>query len=255
MDEQCLPHARGLRHVDCLVGRHVTAPRVVLVGPRERRLADEQVGVSGHLHECIVRAGVAGIDEAAARPVGDLHPPGWDVVAAADEPDLQVADGQSGSRLVVADLERVVEEGRPLADGGREIDHVVLAARWQVDREALVEPVAPREQVAQPNDIDVVIGVEVANDDRVEPPRVHPALESRDHALAAVEEQPRVVQFDEEPGGGGVGLGLGGSAADDRQAHETGPQDFGIGGSWSTRHRRVQPMARRSPCHRADKSL
>jgi hypothetical protein len=102
-------------------------------------------------------------------------------------------------------------------------------ARRQVDREPLVDALAPRVQVAEAHQIDVVVGVQMANDDAAEPRRVQVPLESRDHALPTVEQQAGVARFHQQSGCRGVWLRLGGATADDRQAHESWPVGSGIG--------------------------
>ena len=164
MDQECPADASGLGHVDRLVGGDVTAFHVVEGRVRQRRLADKQVGPLRDLDQLVAGSGVAGVDEAGAVGSGHLHAPGRDV-AAPDEVDPQVAEGLADRGLVIPDLERVVEEGRPLADRGREVTDVVAATGREQDGQSLRLAPGPREQVAQADDVDVVVGVEVAADD------------------------------------------------------------------------------------------
>jgi hypothetical protein len=194
------------------------ARRVVLAGRQERRLDDEQVRVPRRLDQRLVGAGVAGHDDEAAGAVADRAAPGRDVVATGQIIDRQIADLDAPVGVVLSDFEGVVEEAGPLADRRRQLVELAPAARWQEDRYAAAGEPGPRHQVAQRDEVDVVVGVKVADDDRVELARIAQWHEPPDHALAAIDQHGRGGGLDENPGRRGLRLRGGRACADDRDA-------------------------------------
>ena len=116
----------------------------------------------------LARAGVAGVRRCGSPSGASIdEAPGRDVVPAAAEPDRQGADAEDVVGVVLGDLEGVVEERRPLARSrpSSGIEPGAPAGR-QVDGQAARRPPAPREEVAQRDEVEVVVGVHVADDDR-----------------------------------------------------------------------------------------
>ena len=64
----------------------------------------------------------------------------------------------------------------------------------------------PRQQIAKGDDVDVVVRVHVADDDRVEIPRVADLHELPDHPLPAVDQDRGGGGLDQQAGGGRLGL-------------------------------------------------
>ena len=106
---------------------------------------------------------------------------------AREEAQAQVADRELGRRVVFDRVERGIEEPVTLAD--RVLQHREPGAPpgRQVDRQRPAGPLAPRIVVAEPDEVEVVIGVHVADDDRRELMGVQNALELADHAWPGVQ--------------------------------------------------------------------
>ena len=204
--------------VDGLLGRQVPALQVVLRGLLERGLDQQQVRAAHGVDDGVAGAGVAGVGEAAAVGRVDHDAPGRDVVPAPDEPDGQRADRQRRSRVVLDRLEGRVEEAVALRDGRRQGVEPRAAARREVDRQRSRRRIGPREQVPEPDDIEVVVRVHVPDDERVEPRRVHEPLEAAHRALAGIEHQRRVAPVHEEPCRRPVGVRRRRAAAEHGQA-------------------------------------
>ena len=88
----------------------------------------------------------------------------------------------------------------------------------KVDRQRYFGRFSPRIQVAQADDVQVVIGVHVPDDDGREVVRIQDPLEIPDDPLTDVEEQRRRAPFDEEAGRRRRRVGGGGRAAEHGQA-------------------------------------
>ena len=81
-----------------------------------------------------------------------------------------------------------------------------------MDRQRALGGLAPWIEVAKPGQVEVVIGMHVADDHRGQVERIEHVLEGSDDALADVEQDGRVFPFDQEAGGrrievrGGAGV-------------------------------------------------
>ena len=115
-----------------------------------------------------------------------------------------------GRRVVFDGIERRVEESVPLTDRhGQGVEPGAAAGR-EVDRQRSAGGLAPRVEIAQPDEVEVVVGVHVPDDDAREVVRVEDPLQVADHALADIEQEHGCrVPFDQVPGGrcGQVGRG------------------------------------------------
>ena len=76
---------------------------------------------------------------------------------------------------------------------------------------------APRVEVAQADDVEVVVGVHVADDDAGQVVRIQHLLQVADHALAAVEQDRGRAPFDEVAGSRCGGVRSGRAAAEHGQ--------------------------------------
>ena len=117
---------------------------------------------------------------------------------ARDEANRQVADVDPMGRVIFENAVRVVEEARSLADGDRQRVEPRLAARWQEDRHVGGGDALPRQEVAQGDEVDVMVRVHVADHDRVQLARVADAHQLADDALTAVHQDGGRVRLDEE---------------------------------------------------------
>ena len=110
--------------------------RVVLAGRQHRRFDDEQVGAAGRLDERLVGPGIARRSRPGGRPRSpDRAAPGGDVVPPREELDREVADGNGHLRVVLHDVEGLVEEADTLADRCGQLLHSLAAARREQDRD------------------------------------------------------------------------------------------------------------------------
>ncbi len=184
-------------HVDGLLGGEMAALGVVVARQAQPGLDQQEVHAAHGGDHAVARTGVPRVPEAAAVGRLDDDPPGGDVVAAADEADRERPDPKRHLRVVLAPVEGRIEEARTLGDRGRERVEPVPRARRQVHRERLRRGLAPREQVAEPDDVEVVVGMHVPDHDRREMGRVHQALQAPDHALPDVEQDGGRVPLDE----------------------------------------------------------
>jgi len=229
MDEDGLAGAGPRSHVDRFVERQVTPPRIVFLRAQQGCLDDKDVRAASCFHERVVGTGVTRDDHEAAGPIANRATPGRNVVEALNELDREVADLDPPLRVVLDDLEGVVEEPVALADCRGQLVHLAAATRRQQDRDAAAREAGPRHQVAQGDEVDVVVGVKVADDDRVELARVADLHQPADHALAAVDEHGGRRGFQENPGRGRLRLRGGRACADDRDARHGTTGSFGIG--------------------------
>ena len=200
--------------LDRLVGQEVAPFRVVEPDVVQRRLDEQQVHPAHRLDDRLRRPGIAGISQSSAVGRLDDDAPGRDVVAAAHEPDAQIADVERAVGVVFDRIEGGVEERDPLRDGARQGIEPGATARRQVDRERVRRTLAPRVQVSQPDEVEVVVGVHVADHDGVEIVRVEHPLQVADHALADVEQERGRVPFHEISRRRRVGMGGGRRAAE-----------------------------------------
>jgi len=192
---------------------------IVLGDLVERRLADEQVRVRGRGDHRLAGAGIPRIDEARSVRAGHGHTPCPHVVAPGDEVERELPDPEPRRGLVLAHVERVVEEARSLAHDSSQLRERLEAARREVDRQTGGGSPAPREPVSQRGEVDEVVRVHMADHDRRQPVRLEVLDEPRRDALAAVEEDRGRARFDQQARGRRVGLGGGRAAAEDGQAH------------------------------------
>ena len=135
-----------------------------------------------------------------------------------DEPHPQRTDVDRLARVVLDDVEGGIEEAVPLRDGLREVIDPGSAARRDPDRERLGRRLAPGEEVAQADEIQVVVGVHVADDHRAQVVRIEHALQAADGALPGVEHQRGRAVLDEEAGRRRRRVRGGRAAPEDRQA-------------------------------------
>jgi len=230
VDEHGRPGPRSSAHIERLVIREVAAPDVVFGARHERGLDDEHVSATGGFDERVVRASVTGDRDQPAGPVADHAAPGRDVVEAGDELDREVADLDPLGVVVLDDLEGVVEEPLALADRRCEFVKLALPAGREEDRDPPAREAGPRHQVAERHEVDVVVRVEVADDDRVQLARVLDRHQAADHALAAVHEDRRRGGLDENPGRRGLRLRSGRACPDDRDAGHGWTDSLSIAG-------------------------
>ena len=127
---------------------------------------------------------------------------------ARDEPDRQVADVDPIGRVVLEDAVGVVEEVRPLADRDRQGIEPRLATRRQQNRHVGGCDALPRQEVAQRDEVDVMVRMHVADHDRVQLARIADAHQLADDALAAVDQDGGRVRLDQESRRWGLGLRL-----------------------------------------------
>jgi hypothetical protein len=90
----------------------------------------------------------------------------------------------------------------------------------------------PREQVTQWRQVDVVIGVEVADHDGAEPAGIVRACQPADDAGSTVEKDGRTGRLHQKPRSWRIGLGPRGPRTDDRQTHGRKPIGDGMRQSW-----------------------
>ena len=146
---------------------------IVMGGQTEGALDQQQIGVADTLLDRGRRTGITGIGEARAVGRVDDHAPCRDVVATLDDAHTELADLERAVGLVLASVERGVEEPVALADGLRQRVEPRTATGWQMDRQWIRGRFAPWEQVTQTDDVEIVVGVHVADDDRRQVVRVH----------------------------------------------------------------------------------
>ena len=144
-----------------------------------------------------------------------------------------------------------------VSDALGEIEDLIGRSRRKEDAKALIlRPLAPRIDVAQGHEVEHVVGVHVADDDRVELVGVMAADELRDHARADVDEQAGAAALDEVAGAGLAGVRRGRGASEDGESHRLSarPRPRASGGDTS-RHgraiRRESPWPRRMARRRA----
>ena len=70
--------------------------------------------------------------------------------------------------VVLEQLERVIEEPLALADRRGQFVHPLAAAGREQDRDRPAAVAGPRQEVAEGDEIDEVVGVKVPDDDRIE---------------------------------------------------------------------------------------
>jgi hypothetical protein len=97
----------------------------------------------------------------------------------------------------------------------------VVGARPAVDRDRLLAR-RVHERVRVRDEVEDVVGVQVRDDDRVDVDVVHELAQLREHAVAAVEQQDRVLLLDEVSAARAAGVRVGRRLPEDRQAH--GPE-------------------------------
>ena len=201
MDEDGRSHLGPSRELDRLFGRQVAPLGVVVSSEAQGALDEQQIGTADAVLDRCGRTGVAGIGQ--ARPVRRLddHSPGRDVVAPLDEPQAELPDLEHLGRVVLDGCECGIEEADPFTHGVRERVEARSTAGRQVDRQRHRRRFAPRIQIAQPDDVEVVVGVHVADHDRGEVVRIEHLLQVADHALAAIEQDRGRSPFDQESGG------------------------------------------------------
>ena len=107
---------------------------------------------------------------------------------------------------MLAELEGILEVTRP-ADASSQVEQLLSRSRRHDHAQALVglQP-SPRIDVAQGDEVEHVIGVHVAHDDRVELIGVVPAQELRNDAGTDVHEHARAARLDQVAGAGLSGV-------------------------------------------------
>jgi len=142
--------------------------------------------------------------------------------------DRQAAEPEGLAVHVLPDVERVVEEGGPLAHDAGERGEMSPPARRQPDGGSARGATGPGVEVAQRGEIEGVVGVEVADDDTGEAQGIGDGPQAADDAVSAIQEHCRRPGLDEEAGGGGIGLRRCGAAPDDGQAHAKRSDRLGV---------------------------
>ncbi len=128
--------------------------------------------------------------------------------------EVEGADGQVpfGQRF---DVERVGAEARVVV---QPVEAVVEAGRTE-DADASTRLLVAQ-VVTQRDEVDEVVRVEVADDDRVERARVDVTGQPREGALAEVEDEARAVEAEQVGGAGRAGpVRVGRARTDDVEAH------------------------------------
>ena len=202
---------------DRFVARQVATLEIVVPRRSEGGLDEQEISPADGILDRARRAGVAGVRQAGAVGRFDDHAPGRDVVPAPHEPQSQVAHPQFRGRVVFDGVEGRIEEPVALADRDRQGIETSSSAGRQMDGQRVGGALAPRIQVAKADEIEEVICVHVADDDRRELMRIEELLEIPDDPLPDVEQQVRVAPLHEEPGGWGGFVGRGRTATEHGQ--------------------------------------
>ena len=197
VDQDGLPRVGGRCHVERLLWREVAASGIVEIGALEGCLRDDEIRAASGRREGVARARVATDRDPCPGAVGDDAAPCGHVVAARDECQRQVADVEPVRGVVLEDAVGIREEVRSLADGGRQRVESGLPAGRQEHRDVRTRHALPRQEIAERHEVDVVIGVHVADDDRVELPRIADRHELADDALTAIDEEGRRIALDQ----------------------------------------------------------
>ncbi len=237
MDPACQAHLDGFGR------RQVTASGVVIRRTGEGGFGDQEVRPARCLRHPGRGARVRRVDEGPAGEVLEPHPPGRQVVLAGNEADLEAAGARRTAGVVLMHLEGLGQEAGALADGAAERVQVPHAARREEERHAAGVAVgAPGEGVAQRRDVEEVVGMDMADDHRVEVRRPHQPDQPCGHAGPAVEQERVSPGADEQARRRPVGLRLGRAAAED---HQLEPVRGRRAGRWGWRDRR---RPRGTPC-------
>ena len=215
VDEHRRAGARGAGQVEGLLRGEVAALLVVERGRGQGRLDEQQVDVGEGRLDRGRRTGVPGVAEPGAVGRLDDHAPGRDVVPAAHEAGSSAGrwcSGSSGSYSRATNAaskkpsrsetarDRASSRSRP--PGGRWIGQGIGGGD------------APRIEVAQADDVQVVVGVHVADDHPGQGVRVEDLLEVADDALAQVEEDGGRAPLDQVAGRRRRRVGRRGAAAE-----------------------------------------
>ena len=240
----------GRRDVAAWLGR-----LSVLVERPQGRLAEQQVGIGREVGQAVTRSRVGGVGEPA--PIG-LHAeaPAGDVVLGPDGGHRDAPEGQRRRTVVLRDPEARLEVLR-IAGALGEVQQLIGRSGRHEDAQPLIlRTLAPWIDVAQGDEVEHVVGVHVADHDRVELVGVVATHELRDDARTDVDEQAGATALDEVAGAGLAGVGRCGGASEDRESHRFSahprPRVAGAGTSRCGRAiRRESPWPRRMARRRA----
>ncbi len=144
----------------------MAAGRLVVGLARQGRLGDQEVGPPRRVDERVGRSRVAAVDETGRAAVpGHRDGPGRHVVLHEARPEVQVPDAERLAIAIFVELEGIVEEALPLGDELGEGAESVRAALRQPDGRPIDPGPRPRIEIAEGGEVDVMIGVEVADHD------------------------------------------------------------------------------------------
>ena len=212
--------ARGGVGSERLLRAQVAARLAVGVAVLERRLADQQVGVSGEVRDALARARVARVGE---RGGAVRHPEAVRLEPVVREPHRQDVEAcrrrESRLGVVLPDDERPLEHVGEAEPGAQLLEEGAAAPVDPELRPSVVVP-APVEAAPDPgHEVAPVVEVEMRNSDRVDcGPRLRLA-ESPEHARPAVEQETAPVALDDVPGVGASRVRPGRGRPDDDEAH------------------------------------
>src|SRR4051812_43876655 len=206
--------ALGVRELRVLarLTRCQVAARPLPLGPGERGLDEQQVGLAGELDERLGRRGV-GREGEAATVVGGAH---GDRVRAGEVRDLVERERERPNRrlvalAVLAQVEGVVDEVLRPPRAGDPPEHVPRAGRRDEPRAGRLVGARPhvhghrllargvRERIGVGDDVEDVVGVEMREDDRVDLRVIPEAPELPEDAVAHVEHHVGVALGEEIP--------------------------------------------------------
>jgi len=183
--------------------RSQMAAHTVALGSRQRRLDQQHVGVAGEADELLVGAAVGAEGQPPAL-AGELHR-----VRGSEVRDLAEADRERTDLKLVGDgvfrqREGVLDQVRVAPAADELTEHRPCAAgRAQARASRVAGPRPPgdgnrllargiRERVTERDEVEDVVGVQVADQDGVDVDVVTEAPQLREHPVAAVEQQREV---------------------------------------------------------------
>ena len=196
------------------------------------RLDQQQVGIARELDDRVARTGVAGVDE--TRAIGrldrDRPRPGRSAGCARSGRVSGPIRARSSESYSAMSKARRRTPAAPRSRSARaSIRSRPPGGRWTGRRVAAVA--RPRVEVAQSGEVEVVVGMHVADDDGGERPRIEQALEAAGDTLAGVEEDRGVAPRRRGSRRRASRVGDGCAAPEHGQAEAAG-QDVGHRGRW-----------------------